>query len=283
METIKASWFGTKGDDIADDATALQAAIDFARNSTVGFSPVVELECRTYKIGSTLNINTVSIRGNGAKLRYTGAGSAIKVSGTNAGLHVVLADFQVCKDLPAPSPIAINTLTGIGIEFQQSAWFKVDNVEVNRFGVGLSFVDTHYGTMVGPIISACCIGVLCSATAGASAYTTHLKFFGGTITASSATFSSFVGGRNVLIENPNNKSVDGIAFYGTALEGEYERKLLLGGNVKWCAFNDIYWDYSNGGTDIEMASGSAYNTIRGGSALNLMVVNNAGLNNQVYQ
>jgi hypothetical protein len=283
METVKASWFGPKGDDVADDAAALQAVITFAENSTAGYSPVLELGCRTYKIGTTLNIRRCSIRGNGAKLRYTGTGSAIKVSGTNAGLHVVLSDFQLAKDLPATPPLAINTLTGTGIEFELAAWFKVDNVEVNRFGVGMSFVDSRYATIIGPIISACGIGMRFSAGNTASSYMTHTKVFGGTITAANSTFSSFVGGRGVLIENPYNKSVDGIAFYGTALEGVYERKLLVGENVRWCAFNDIYWDYSNGGTDIEMASGSSYNTIRGGSALNLMVVNDAGLNNKVYQ
>lgn len=277
---LNVAWFGAKGDNGTDDSDAIQRTIDAAvvELPAVGLMAVIYMEPKFYFIGSGaigLTINDpLLVKGNGARLRYAGSSVALDV---NDCFDVELRDFQVLRTYSYASPMS--ALIGTGIRFYNAGYWNCYNLTVAGFAQGYQFTGDGKGCTVAALYS--CIsnnnnyGYFFQSGAAVGSYVTNIRVFGGTITI--GPFASFVGSRGI-IGTYAGRTLDGINFYGTTNEGFTERRLYWEGTDS--SFRDIYWDQSNGGTDIEFTATAEGNVVEGGATLAIQQLVNAGSNNQ---
>jgi hypothetical protein len=103
-------WWGAKGDGVADDAPAIQAAIDAASRTAIdpfewnqGVGGTVSLPRGVYRVASPLTVrgDAVRLEGHGAhttsiRADMDGSSDVLTVGdGSGAGRNVILADFTV--------------------------------------------------------------------------------------------------------------------------------------------------------------------------------------------
>lgn len=140
--TVFPEWFGAKGDGSTDDKVAIQAAVDFIKNT----GGVVQFDARTYNISSNINIGTggagstgqnTTLQGKGYRataLRATSAaGTAIQILGAAGYVlqGVSIRELGITK--------AVAGTGGYGIYAQYTALLKLRDVLVSDYlyGVGL--------------------------------------------------------------------------------------------------------------------------------------------------
>ncbi len=118
--------FGAKGDNVTDDSTAIQTALNLA--AAVGGAKIaVQLSGKTYSIGTAgLSIPAgVTLRGMGREntfLNYAGSGAAITIASVS---QWALRDFRLAIGVSATS-IGINLTTVAG----NIRWGKIANLEI---------------------------------------------------------------------------------------------------------------------------------------------------------
>ena len=108
--------FGAKGDGTTNDTAAIQAALDYANtlgNASLVFAPGV-YKCNT---GLTFYPNTVAVKGNGAKIDFSGmtSGYAISFSQsiTNANIRNALNKAHPISDLYMVGPTGSVSVTAV--------------------------------------------------------------------------------------------------------------------------------------------------------------------------
>lgn len=276
----KADWNGTTG---TNDAAVIQAAINAAlakvssANGTT-FKPALEFgPGQSYFLGNSDKALVFSapiiINGNGSAFYHSGTGTnrAFYVSGEDViinNLYIINPLFVVANR----AALNISSLTGIALQTDSTNFFRYENVYILGFAYGMDFFGRaaigacSYGETKGCQIRDCTYGV--RFRIDTHGVCTHIRFFGGTVTF--GPFLSMTGSRGISIEQLSDHEIDGIVFYSTTTEGSPIRKLYCNGND--CGFHDVYWDASNGGTDIEFPSTAKNNIVSSGANLETMVI-----------
>lgn len=279
--TVKVADYGAVGNGTTNDSTAFANALA-AVPILSGTIPILELESKVYNIGASgtvaWNLNkTVFVKGNGAKLLFTGTGIGIQV----AAFNVCLENLDVVGSWTYTGPAS--ALVGTGIKQANFFDCRYYNVGVEGFGVGYHFngngAGCSYTDVYGPRVTNCLYGMKFRAEAAGGSFVTAINVFGGKITI--GPFTSLVGVRDVSIEDAGLAMADGINFYGTVIEGLPEKNLYCQGTR--CSFNNCYWDVGGGSDNIEFTAASSYNILNGGSALDLVSVLDSGTRNVIIR
>lgn len=231
------------------------------------------------------------IEGNGASLLYsTTASSGVAMQLQKP--YIVVNNLNITKSsfpLTDPSDLTCSALYIYSDVTAPTQKFTLNNVSIEGFLYGMVFngdgAGVSYGDVYSPRIRFCAYGMVFDSANSDPSYCTNINVFGGEL--SLAGFSTYSIGVGIDIRNTNSfHANNGINFYGTNVEGSWVRKLRCEGQD--CAFNNLYWDATNSGTDIEfvnnVSSGqlSQYNLIVGGSPLwQQTIVNTSGLVNTV--
>lgn len=249
------AWYGALGDNTTDDAAAIQAAIDDLPSS--GGESVLEFEpYKTYWIGAgspALTIDKrVIIRGNGARLRYTGTARAVEITEFN----VTIENLSWFKAYSFSNPMS--DLSGSALVIDSTQDFTIRRCHFAGFGYGIvAYGDTagcSTGLLEGCRIDDCLRGM--TFTSGAS-YCTSIDVIGCKIT--SGAFVNKTGGRNISIEKGAG-ALDGIRFFGGTSQTGTNAGVGLGMpkllycNAPNCVFLHVYWDVGSMSDEIEFTS-----------------------------
>jgi hypothetical protein len=275
---IYASTYGAVGDGATDDSTAINAALTagaaMVAAGSCKFATVV-LKPRSYYIGTaSIGITiprSVALEGNGAKLIYGGTGIAVKAAVYEAFLRHLI----VVNNTPYTYSNAVSDLVGTGLRVQLGAWSYVLGVEVDGFKKAIEVMDSTEVDLISCVASDYQFGLTFN-TSNASNICTAIRVFGGALTCGA--FASMVGSRGINLDNTGGGTMDGIVIGGTTSEGTVARKLYANA-VRRSSFNDIYWDASNGGTDIELSNTTSLLNFSAGAGLDLMVISDSGQGN----
>jgi len=224
------------------------------------------------------------ISGNGATL-YVGGAATGRVWRNNSAF-VTMQDFVFTKD--TFSLVTTADLTGEALSMYASSTrscqkWQLINIEITGFQYGMVFFgDTAagcaYGDVYSPRIRFTAVGMVFDEADVLGAYCTNINVFGGELSLDG--FGAYTNSLGIDIRNTTSFTVtNGINFFGTNIEGSWVRKVRCEGQQ--CSFNNMYWDNTNGGTDIEFVNSptqaiqkSKSNLVVGGSALNIQVVAN---------
>ena len=291
-QTVSVQDFGAVGDGVTNDAAAIQAAIAAMPS---GYQGTLQFEGgKAYNIGSAspgvLINKSMIVEGNGAVLLYASAaaGNAVEINAN----FVYLNNLTITK--PVFSETNVGLLTGTGLKLtgsltQGALKNIIRNISITGFEYGtvLSSEGTgvSYGDFYSHRVRFCKYGMTFDATDLPNAYCTAINVYGGELSLGG--YTTVTGSRGIDIRNTTSYSTNnGINFYGTIIEGQWVRKLRCEGQAN--SFNNLYWEASNGGTDIEFVNNgssgqlSTNNIIVAGNNLNQQVIaNTSGLTNCV--
>jgi len=249
---------------------------------------------KAYNIGSgavgVLINKSMVIEGNGALLLYdsSATGRAVRVNAN----FVYASNLTISK--PTFSTTNTGALTGTGLELigtgsQGTLKCIFRNISITGYaygtvlsseGVGVSYIDFYSHR-----VRFCKYGMVFDATDSVNSFCTGVNVYGGEISLGG--YSTVTGSRCIDIRNSTTyTTTNGINFYGTIVEGQWERKLRCEGINN--SFNNLYWEQPTGGTDIEFVNNgtsgqlSKNNIIVAGNNLSAQViVNTSGEVNSV--
>lgn len=273
-----------------DVSAYIQAAINSLPTANTGIRGHLAFSNKRYFLGTPLMLGSPSvlvdrpmlISGNGATLFVDGAATG-RVWRVNAPF-VTMQDFVFTKSTFPLTSTA--NLTGEALSMYANTTrpcqkWQLVNIEITGFQYGMVFFgDTaagcSYGDVYSPRIRFTAYGMVFDEANVLGAYCTDINVFGGELSIDG--FGAYTNSRGIDIRNTTSYTVtNGINFYGTNIEGSWERKVRCEGQS--CSFNNMYWDDTNGGTDIEFVNNGAgqvskNNLIVGGSPLHIQVVAN---------
>lgn len=149
---VNVKWFGAAGDNITDDTTAIQDAI----NSLISTGGTVFLPTGKYVISDTIQLKSgVSFLGEenqnstvsfGTNIKYTGTGIAIQcykyindpsVGNIDTSSNIIVRGFFLHD---------VANTGEIGLDLQGFRWCKLENVAVFGFNKGLHTNQNYYAT-----------------------------------------------------------------------------------------------------------------------------------------
>lgn len=271
-----------------DCHTYIQLAINSMPTTASGVRGHLCFANKRYNIGTPsgatpaiLVDRAMIISGNGATLVAEAAatGRVLRVNSP----FVTLQDIEITKvSFPLTSTAdltgeALNMLSTATVPCQK---WQLSNVQIVGFQYGMTFsgegAGCAYGDIYSPRIRFTAYGMIFDSTDLPASYITNINVFGGELSIDG--FGAYTNSRGIWVRNTNsNHATNGINFYGTNLEGSWIRKVICEGQS--CSFNNLYWDNTNGGTDIEFVDNgsgqvSKDNMIVGGSPLWIQVIAN---------
>jgi hypothetical protein len=285
---IYSEWWGAKGDNSTASASAINKAIQSLPSANI-IPKMAFCPGGLYQIGTDNNAihfdRPVFLEGNNALLKYgsAGTGTAVLIEGSSSvinNLRVYHEGYTSIDD--------VANLSGVGIKALNMKKWRFYNPYVEGFGWGMSFsgegAGISYGEVYSPRMNWNRIGFYFDSTDLDASYCTDIKTYGGAFDPPLLP-SKMTGSRNVVVEETNtHHTVNGICFFGTNLEGgranpadSVEYKVVEKGENN--LYSGVYWDYTNGGTDIYLTSGSKNILIVGGANLRGQAITDSGARN----
>jgi hypothetical protein len=172
--------------------------------------------------------------------------------------------------------------SGTAIRYKNVTYFREDNVVVSECAYARVFYSsggsTGYATIVNPTASNYKYGFHFDAANNASSSVNDIKVFGGNMTIDGA---PAIGSRNIYVGATNTfHPIDGIAFFGTQIQPPATVKVEVAGGT--ASFYNVYWDMSNGGTDILLRAPSKNCVFLGGVNLGGQVISDSGMTSAFY-
>ena len=275
-----------------DVSSYIQNAINSLPTANTGVRGHLAFSNKRYNLGTPMSGDApkvfvdrpMLISGNGATLFVAGAATG-RVWRVNAPF-VTMQDFVFTKT--TFSLVTTADLTGEALSMYADTTrpcqkWQLINIEITGFEYGMVFFgDTaagcSYGDVYSPRIRFTAKGMVFDEADVLNAYCTNINVFGGELSLDG--FGAYTNSVGIDIRNTTSFTVtNGINFYGTNIEGSWVRKVRCEGQQ--CSFNNMYWDDTNGGTDIEFVNSptqaiqkSKNNIIVGGSPLHIQVVAN---------
>jgi hypothetical protein len=222
---------GVVGNGVADDAAALQTALNSA--AALGVRAFAR---GTFKIGSTVQI-TSNVDLSDATFNYTGSGTAVRVG--------VISGYISRKEIRLPHVVnTLKTVVGwaqvagsVGVEINNVYTANIDVPEITNFETGLRVSGTGNGTSYVNVF----LGHLFNNkrnmhfTADTGGWANQNSVFGGRMSHNSEEGTTVAGTRHVLMDLTASK-VNNNVFVGTSLESPNTVEYHLD-----CAGNDNYW------------------------------------------
>lgn len=273
-----------------DVSSYIQDAIDSLPIANTGIRGHLAFSNKRYNLGTPLALGAPAvlvdrpmlISGNGATLFVTGAATG-RVWRVNAPF-VTMQDFIFTKEtfpLTSTADLTGEALSMYADSTRPCQKWQLINIEITGFQYGMVFfggtaAGCSYGDVYSPRIRFTAYGMVFDEADVLNAYCTDINVFGGELSLDG--FGNYNNSRGIDIRNTTSFTVtNGINFYGTNIEGSWQRKLRCEGQQ--CSFNNMYWDDTNGGTDIEFVNNgsgqvSKNNLVVGGSPLHIQVVAN---------
>lgn len=140
MQVFNVQGYGAKADGVANDAPAIQAAIDAA---TAAGGGIVYLPPGTYLCNQTLlldrstNASRVSLVGSGsgsATLKYSGSGTLLNVIGSNSTVNDDYLSYQIISGLKL---VTTSIVQGIAVSLYKLALIRLVDLWITGFDTGL--------------------------------------------------------------------------------------------------------------------------------------------------
>lgn len=134
--------FGAVGDGVADDTTAVQAAVTAA-----GTTGTVRFTAGTYKISSTLALVSNVQSSPDAILSYTGADTAVRIGSNVSGATVNRKKIVLPQIVQSTKPVTGWTSSGtVGLEVQNANRCHIEITRISGFEVGFLLYGKGQGT-----------------------------------------------------------------------------------------------------------------------------------------
>lgn len=197
-------WWGAKGDGVADDVTAIQAAINASSN--------ISLPCGTYNISAELLLATAT--GNIYQLEGAGDCSVINITGTNKGIHVTgtagvgytyvgIQKLAITSTSSGTSSAAFH-LDGIAGFSIKDIWIQGNNKITN----GYQLTGAQQGEISGGLVTGCVNGGKIEESSGGVG-SNGIDMHGITFTNNTTTGGLLITGQNDIFFRGNH--VTGLA------------------------------------------------------------------------
>lgn len=284
INAVQGAWFGATGDGITNDTTAISKAI----NATPTGGTLQFTSGANYLITGDPAVSfnkRMNIDFNNCTFSYNGHGTALSIGGVAPRFfeawcqgHVrVLRTEPISMD---GSQTAASQLLGTGIKFSHvQNYVAKGSFYVRGFQYGYYFGNQATVMQIhGAQSQECLIDFYFDPSSDGGAFTSAIDLYSPFNVFNPAHYSSIAGSRGACFVK-NGHTNDGHNIWGGDLEAMKERKLYVDAN--WCSFTDVYWDQSNGGTDIEFAAGAQQNKVDAGASLSLMAITDNGSNTDI--
>jgi hypothetical protein len=275
---INVKSYGTKGDGVVDDTTAIQNAINSV--SALG-GGTVSIPKGTYKISSTITVPPkVSFIGSGTEsvIRYTGTGKCIifgdpTVTGFPSEVNAKIADIRIVGN-------GMNTVGTVGIYLVKSLFAVIERVFVSNMESGFILDGKELwcasNTLYDLNTSAVKFGLTLTANNGPATFgqTNHTTVVGG----------YFYGVEPVVAGTYGVKLImgDSNTFLGTAVEGMDTGFHIVSNSPLGHRFFGIRTEAITSGRDIVCDNGSVRNIFVGANSnVNYNGQGSEGINTEI--
>lgn len=271
-----------------DTAAILAAYAALPTDGTLGFLADDYTISDTGATGIALNFDAQkNIRFNGATFNYSGDNTAMQFGHAAGGVTynaVVEGPLYIIK----PAPVDVAHMTGNGMRFQNTKWFTFKGPSyVLGFEAGYLFYGSGAGCteseFYGLQSQSCKIDHKFATANSANSFVTALRIYDSKATYDATTYGTRTAGTRFIEINKAEAlavTIDGIVYRGGIFQEAKERKLYCAANSAF--LDNVYWDISNGGTDIELTADSSRIVLWAGNGLELQTITNAGANNTIW-